>query len=89
VATTAPDNQPVKHTRWAWTHDRERVGIYMLVALLAAWLVTMLTIQAVVVINHHGWGLGIGGNQHVPPSLVRQIGVGDNLQKMMEATNKP
>ena len=64
------------------------MGIYLMIGFLAAWLVTMLTITAVMVVRH-GYGLGIGGGQHVPASIVKQIGVGDNLQKMMEATNKP
>jgi hypothetical protein len=48
----------------------------------------MLTIQGVVVARH-GYGLGVGGGQHVPASIVKQIGVGNNLDKMMQATNRP
>jgi hypothetical protein len=77
-----------KREHWRWTRDRERMGIYLLIGFLAVWLATMLTITGVMVVQH-GYGLGIGGGQHVPHSIVKQIGVGDNLQKMMEATNKP
>lgn len=72
----------------AWARDGERLAIYLLVLFLAAWLLTMLTIQGVVVARH-GYGLGVGGGQHVPASIVKQIGVGNNLDKMMQATNRP
>jgi hypothetical protein len=72
----------------AWCQDRERMAIYLLVGFLAVWLLTMLVIQGVVAARH-GYGLGIEGHQHVPAALVKQIGVGDNLDKMMKATNKP
>jgi hypothetical protein len=87
-ATINDQQKPRSRALPAWAHDRERVAIYLLIAFLAAWLVTMLVIQGVV-IARHGYGLGIGGGQHVPPAIVRQIGVGDNLEKMMKATNKP
>jgi hypothetical protein len=64
------------------------MAIYLLIAFLTAWLVTMLTIQGVVIVRH-GYGLGIGGGQHVPAAIVKQIGVGGSLEKMMKATNKP
>jgi hypothetical protein len=82
------DNGARRPERWGWTRDRERMGIYLLIGFLAVWLATMLTITGVMVAQH-GYGLGIGGGQHVPQSIVKQIGVGDNLQRMMEATNKP
>jgi hypothetical protein len=68
--------------------DGERTAIYLLIGFLAAWLVTMLVIQAVL-IARHGYGSGIGGGQHVPKEIVKQIGVGNNLENMMKATNKP
>ena len=89
MSVTADDGGGVaKRRRPAWIEDRERMGIYLMIGFLATWLVTMLTITAVMVVQH-GYGLGIGGGQHVPASIVNQIGVGDNLQRMMEATNKP
>jgi hypothetical protein len=65
---------------------KERRAIYALIVFLVGWIVVMLAIQIVEGINSH---VGFGVNQHVPASLVRQIGVGDNLQKMMNATNRP
>jgi hypothetical protein len=66
--------------------DPERLAIYLLIFFLAGWIVVMLTIQGVEIANDH---VGLGFHQHVPPGLVRQIGVGDNLGRMMEATNRP
>lgn len=88
MAVTTDGSAADRRGRWAWAHANERLGIYLLIGFIAAWLVTMLTITAVMVVQH-GYGLGIGGGQHVPESIVKEIGVGNNLERMMEATNKP
>jgi hypothetical protein len=88
VPVTTDSHISVRRERWAWTHDNERLGIYLLIFVLAAWFITMATITGILCIQH-GYGLGIFDHQHVPTAIVKQIGVGDNLQKMMEATNRP
>ena len=65
---------------------KERLAIYGLIVFLLGWIVVMLAIQTIQGIHY---GVGFGFHQHVPASIVRQIGVGDNLEKMMKATNKP
>ena len=73
----------------AGTKAGERLGIYVLCALLAGWLLTMVVIQAVMVHNH-GYGGG-PGPRHVPPELAREAGLPPNatVDQLMEATNKP
>ena len=66
--------------------NRERRAIYALIVFLLGWIVVMLSIQVIQGLHYH---VGFGFHQHVPASIVRQIGVGDNLDKMMNATNKP
>ncbi|MHB8690988.1 MAG: hypothetical protein ACYDHH_07045 [Solirubrobacteraceae bacterium] len=65
---------------------KERLAIYALIVFLVGWIVVMLAIQIVEGIEFH---VGFGFHQHMPAPLVRQIGVGDSLQKMMQATNRP
>jgi hypothetical protein len=71
-----------------WTHDPERVGVYTLVTILIGWLVAMFAIQGVMIADH-GYGLWLTSNPRIPHSIVKQIGVGNNIQAMMNATNKP
>jgi hypothetical protein len=65
---------------------KERLAIYALIVFLLGWIVVMLAIQTAQGIHY---GVGFGFHQRVPSSIVRQIGVGDNLEKMMKATNRP
>jgi hypothetical protein len=69
-----------------YKRDPERLAIYLLIIFLGGWIAVMLAIQGVEIARDH---VGLGFHQHVPASIVRQIGVGDNLTKMMAATNKP
>ena len=66
--------------------NKERSAIYALIVFLLGWIAVMLTIQLVQARHFH---VGLGFHQHVPASIVRQIGVGNNLEKMMKATNRP
>jgi hypothetical protein len=68
--------------------DRERLAIYLMILFLLGWLFVMFTIQVVVSLQD-GVGLPPFQHQHVPSYVVEDIGVGNNLQKMMNATNKP
>jgi hypothetical protein len=72
-----------------WTGDGERVGVYLLVGFLAVWLITMVTIQFVMVAQH-GYGLGreFGQKPHVPNEIVKRIGVGNNIETMIDKTKK-
>jgi hypothetical protein len=72
--------------RGLWAHDRERLAIYLMIVFLFGWIIVMLAIQGVEASEYH---VGLGFHQHVPQSIVNQIGVGDSLEKMMRATNKP
>jgi len=73
----------------AGTREGERLGIYLLCALLAGWLITMVVIQ-VVMVHNHGYGGG-PGPRHVPPELARETGLGQDasVDELMKATNKP
>jgi hypothetical protein len=67
--------------------DGEWVAVALLLLFLCGWIATMLTIQFVQVAQN-GYGSGVGDGNHVPTSIVSQIGVGSNLGSMIKASNR-
>jgi hypothetical protein len=76
----------VKRIQATFERADERTAIYLLITFLAGWILVMLTIQGVQIAQNH---VGLGLHQHVPRNIVQQIGVGNDFDQMMKATNKP
>lgn len=74
-------------SRWtAWWYDHEKSAVYLMTAFLFTWLAIVVAVQFSLVAKNDG--LGVTKQHRVPAELVERVGVGDDFQRIMDATNK-
>jgi len=85
--TTGAASSEKSRPRWiAWWYDDEKSAVYLMTAFLFAWLAIIVVIQFSLVVKNDG--LGVTKQHRVPADVVERVGVGDDFQKIMDATNK-
>ncbi|MGH9036937.1 MAG: hypothetical protein ACRD0O_14335 [Acidimicrobiia bacterium] len=65
-----------------------RLGTRLMLAFTVGWFLTMITLQFVQA-SQHGYGSGFGDGGRVPPEVVEQVGVGDDVEALVQTTSRP
>lgn len=65
---------------------RRKVGTYLMLLFMIAWIVSMIGIQMAIGIQK-GFGTGFGDGGRVPPDIVAKAGVGPRAADVVAATS--
>lgn len=67
---------------------QRKLASYILFALCVGWITTMLVIQFSQAV-HHGYGSGFGDGKRLPPAVVEQLGVPNDVAAVVKAGTVP